>query len=284
MHLAVDNRRVLVFDPNGTFVRESRFVESGSLSGDPRTVHWILPLARGRTLLNVHSTHPQSFGIPFALVDIRGQTIARFGAPNLNPRQQGASARVMAPATDSTLWVSEIQNYVLEEVTLSGNKVRSLAVLAPWFDRAPWTTPEEGRRAAAATPMIRVVRRPGERPTRLLERYGPSIRDLQVDDNGLLWVLWQRGKADWKEQELEYVPLRDESILTMAMNDRLYMSMIDILDPVAGKVLARTELQFHSHIAGKRLLAHPFVDGDGLVRVELLSLSLHRPPVRKEPS
>ena len=170
----------------------------------------MLPLADGRLLISGITSMQDPLTERLHLLDSAGTVVSSM----VRPAQTGPRGRLnflLASSTEpATFWSAQRSRYLLELRALDGRVVRALELTPSWFE------PE---------------RSPGN-PGPL-----PRVRALRAHASGALWTgLWTRS-ADWQRHEVKPQPGREMRASDIDW-DGLYDSVIEVVDPAAGTLLA----------------------------------------------
>lgn len=183
------------------------------------------------------------------------QVIRSFGAQgpaSSDPRQRPNLQRVIALARDGRLWAAAPNRYQIQLWTLDGSLQQTLVREPSWFPRE--------------VPRMN-----------LREPPPPHIRDLQATTDGLLWVLVSVAAPTWREGYPRLEPgVREVSPGAFAY-DKLFATIVEIIDVPAGRVVARHNLNRYAvSWVGDGQVAVYDTSPDGQPFVEILRLSLRR--------
>lgn len=243
-----------VFDSTGRFLQrigragggpgEFRDVQSvGFGPGDSLWVvdrmfaaHLFTPLPAGEYVRTVRLERANTGRVtPYGFLSAGVVTNTGFGAPHLATwdgtlrAEFGATApaadmddRMGAPALRDSAhaWVGYAKRYVIELLGTDGQVHQRIERDLPWFPldttkAAPW----DGR------PMT-------------------MIHSMQVDRDGLLWVLVRRANANWKPPAPRAggpAPIEARSVLSIQLAD-VFEGTIEVLDPRDGRLVATMEV------------------------------------------
>jgi hypothetical protein len=278
-------RRIGIFGPEGEPARDLtlRFGSVGCLhqSGNRAVL-----LRNGRLLLSASVSTPEYAGIPLYVTDDRGDLMHAFGTPN-TATLGTLSCRLLAlGANRLSVWIAEPKGYRLEQRLITEDAsfpvVRVLGVKAPWLlvGQAPFMTPaetleafEKGKKRSSAPQSHEA---PAERPEFLQRAPETLLRGLSVDSEDRLWLVWQAPARGWDTVRTKYAH-RDELLLSSGLNDRLWETIVDVIDTKTGVLRLRTKFPFHAHLAAPGFIAHPFYSGLGEPEVRIWSISLRAP-------
>lgn len=200
-----------LFSPEGAFVRSlrTRLLSTGH----------VLRLRGDTMVVPEPAMSGTRFGLPLQLIAPTGDTVRSFGSEDrsFNPRLQTRLYRTIAPATDSTLWVARLDQYVIERWHMNGTLLQTITGDRSWFP-----------------PMERDWDGTGSR------RYQTSIAKIHADDDGHLFVLIARARPDF---ESTGTTGNRESTEPVVLMDRLaYLEhVIEVLDARTGLLLDTIE-------------------------------------------
>lgn len=203
--------RASVFGPDGSFVRTA--FRNPDLTGAVGNA----VLLRGDTLMLSQRIHTlDEFGLPLHVVSPRGDIVRSFGSDDrsVDPAFTSDQWRVMAAASDSSVWAGGPSGYELELWSTGGTLIHRLAPQRSWW-----------------VPMARDASPLGPDPP-------PSrIAGLHLNrEAGELMVLIHRARPDWRpptEEELQ----THSSVLTGHL--AFIEQVIEVLDPATGLLLGR---------------------------------------------
>jgi hypothetical protein len=212
-------------------------------------LHWqSLVLEEGVTVLSGSVATRDAAGHPLHVYDADGVWLRSFGfdEPVLRPDLRSRLHRQLAASGASTFWAAWMNAYRIEEWDTEGRLVRVLVGDRSWFE--PWEV------------------RPGPRSRDIPP--SPSVRDISVDSEGLLWVLFTVPAANWADALSDEVDVDGSALL---LPGRPYReSILEVIDPLAGHVLARRRIPAGGlSFAGPGTLVSSWIDADGLPRGEL---------------
>jgi len=239
------NRRMSVFLPDGLFVRSVML---------PLVADQVLPMGDGIIVATGNRSTPGSEGLPLHLLTGDGVSLFAFGDEDpIVDRRYLENRRQISRASDGTVWSSRNLKYEIQRWDLDGHLVETIIREAEWF---PPRDPE------ITEPLREVL--PPKRVTR------PSIswfHGSYQDDSGLLWLNSVVAARDWREHE---IILGYEQPITPAINDKLYDTLIEVIDPVEGRLLASLRLPFYNFgFIGKNAIARERELESGLVQIEI---------------
>lgn len=226
-----------------------------------------LPLDDGRVVIGGAVSTRQTAGQPLHVYSGQrpGLTWERsFGLdePILMPGDEPILSRRLARDAGTTFWAARSNAYHLELWdAATGRVLRSLKGERAWF--RPWESASE----------VVELRRETPRPT--------ILSSMARGPDGLLWVVFSRARPktvrEWRaafDTETGMVdgmgaPVRDTRLL--------FETVVEVIDPAAGVVLARHVFQdLKSTLAGPSVLYGSWIDEQGLPRAEVVPLRLVR--------
>lgn len=162
-------------------------------------------------LVLVGEGYRSSMGRSLSLVTMSGEHIRSFGdsSPPSTTGEPGGE-RAVTMQSDDRFWASLLphEGYALEHWTYDGDWVQSIRREAPWVPR--------------------VLNAPA--PATLTRALPFKVASLSVDEDGLLYVLTLRAKDD---VDLNVRVDNDSA------RSELFDVRLEVIDPVAGRVLAR---------------------------------------------
>lgn len=242
------NMRRSVFGPNYRFVRSVRLEIQPSLG-----VH---RLADGRFILAASIRTPERIGSPLHLLNGRGRVIRSFGSQSgiFRPDIPYMGRRAIGAAPGDRVWSGYRNRYALELWDASGQLIRTLERDVDWFP-PQLRKMEEGSEPSAPSPRLQAVRE---------------------DAQGLLWVTILVADSNWRDAG-ELHGRRSIDFKTY------YDTMVEVLDPRTGTVLAQKRLpDAVSGFLGDRLLVAGVGDAAGVPRLGVWRVSLLCPNREEE--
>lgn len=198
---------------------------------------------------------PKSVGWPLHLVSLAGSKPDDMGAVlhSFGPGDRQAEAgdimgkNWLIADSKSGFWTTSTTRYELAQYSRSGLRLTwSLRRRLSWF---------EGTEGSIGVPAVR------GRPARAPD---PAIAAIEEDDEGLLWVYIHVPSPSWREAwSLIRTDARGEVQGRAIRYEKFYRTRIEVLDPRAGRVLARETLDgfFVVNAVGGRQLAVYSTDG-----------------------
>lgn len=182
--------------------------------------HQAAVFSNGNAVLNLFLGTPATAGTPLHLIGSDGRIIRSFGDEARQPVRYDVPsgwARVLARASDTTVWAAAINEYRIALWQLGGRKLLELVRQPRPF--APW----------AETRLIS----PSDPPQAI-------IRAIHQDASGYLWVLYHVPDSRWHEAvEQMRTP---EGSSWVGDRDRLFDTVLEVIDPGRRIVLASGRL------------------------------------------
>lgn len=163
---------------------------------------------------------PELMGVLYHLVDMDGRHVRSFGETDgpVDPWSAEEHARRIHYAGHGILWAVSVRiqegRYRLERWSLETGRL-----LGRWVREGPGLRPPESLGAV---------------PEGLLPP-SPSVRYLTTDGNGLLWVFSTVPVPDWQDGMTRTT---DGAGWRMDDPNRVYDTVIDVIDPAKGQLLA----------------------------------------------
>jgi hypothetical protein len=206
--------RLTVYSPDRTVVRTQPV---------PGANTRILPLSDGRLVASGTYSTPERVGEPLHVFSMNGDDVRSFGSSTAGLYRadlEDSMRRLIAPASASgEFWAARLNEYVLEKWSAEGRKLAELRRAASWFP-----------------PTAQLVYyQPGVAPT-------PRQTAIWVDAEQRIWTITVVPNENWRtvwEPNSSYPG-------GMTFNERYenyYNSIIEVIDPGAGRVLARRALR-----------------------------------------
>ncbi len=191
-------------------------------------------------------------GYPLHVYSRTGNWERSYGVddPVLHPDMAELLVRVVVPGPGSTFWAASPNEYRIEHWDASGSLLRAIVGDRPWFD--PW-------HSIGRVEVSREVPPP------------PILSGLALDEDGLLWVLVSRPSDTWRdsftgEMDSRGNPVRDP--------DLLYTSVLEVLDPRTGQMLAFHTFPNVVRLAGPGAIWRTWADERGLPRAAVTPVRL----------
>ncbi|MBP7550560.1 MAG: hypothetical protein KA761_09770 [Gemmatimonadaceae bacterium] len=194
-----------------TFAADGRHLRTQALP-DLMTVSRMITL-RDRKRLAVGSVNSaDAYGQPFHLLGADGSIERSFGLPaRASVVSAWSSQRAVAPYGPAGFISAKVNQYELEIWTSDGQLNRTLSRDAEWFQ--PWTSWNS---------------RSDQRPP------PPRLMSIAVDESGLVWTLISVADAAWAPAAATG---REGGMPSTGELGRRFDSIIEVLDPVAGKIV-----------------------------------------------
>lgn len=248
------NARITIYDPQLRWVRTGRNPVPHALDA--------VVLDDGQLVVNGPVPTPEGIGLPLHVLAFSeghdGRIERSTGSLTGALRSQVDAARRLA--TDgSTVWAAHYNQYLIERWTATGERVQTIRRSPEWFS---------GRH-----PLTRGS--PGQPPN-------PRVSAITVDSEGLIWVFSWRPSNYW-ERAWRNISVPSSGEISggsrRPTTQELYNTQIDVIDPVAGTLVAsRTWAGLVKEVVGPGLLHvehrgnydEPYVD---IWRVRLDGLS-----------
>lgn len=238
-----------VFGPTGRFARSRQVFGGARVS----SAH-VLP--DGKLLVQAMPSTADLIGLPFHVLERRATALRSFGElPNERVRYNFWTRwRPIAFAPPDHLWAARVNQYRMELWSTSrGQLVTVLERDARWFP--PWTN-HSGEIDVDEPP--------------------PRLLSMRVDAQGLLWVLTMVADANYKPIA-QRIPGRERPVWTVADEARLNDTIIEVIDPTTGRLIASRRFpQALSRFVGSDLVLETIVDDEQDVALRLWSIRLLR--------
>lgn len=206
-----DRARLSVLTPDGRFARMINL---------PFITEKAVVSPEGDVFLAAQNRSPELVGLPVHRLSREGVYLGSFGADRAESdwRRPSLSMRNLALSQDGSLWLIRPDLYRLEQWTTEGKHRRTLSRNADWF------------------------------PTRDVELYDdneptPFVVGLRTVGSGRVWVLSVRADAKWDHQRASSGERRRYSPAKM---DGMFDSMLELIDPTSGSLLASLRLPFYA--------------------------------------
>ena len=266
--IGVSGDSLLILDPGNSRLTFHSIASNQSLASAPMILlsrsDDVTRTRDGSLVGNVALETPAEAGLPLHRFSAGGTKVRSFGAkiPSLRPDLRFASMRLLTPGADGGIWASHITSYEMEYYDRSDALTR---IVRRDFDRFP---PGTGRMVTAQPD--------GEPPQ-------PKILGIQEDEAGRIWILALIPDERWKEAfgRQRLPPRRPGAPQYYGVDDvnRLYDTMIDVLDPEQGKLIASHRVDDALSGFAGRLVAWSSVVGNasGIMQAKLWQLSLREP-------
>ena len=154
-------------------------------------------------------------------------------------------------------------------------------------ERGPWWTIRRPYRLSAFDTQLQLVRTLERTPDWWTEDPDlaigiphktpphPGVNAVGVDGDGLLWVFLRVAAPTWREA-WSRVPIGATEIASRFIDyDKLYLTMVEVIDPATARVIARGTLNLFviAALTGRRAVAYTY-DADGFPEVRIIELDL----------
>jgi hypothetical protein len=185
---------------------------------------------------------------------------------------------VPALAPDGSVWTYMQSNYRLEHHDRTGMTRQLIGVMLPDVDGPIMTAADADSvwkaRESAGNKVVAVKGKPRVRPV-------PQM-SAHVGSGGLLWITRIVPAPRWdtitvKVDHFSPDEAPEETTIPRDIEDRLYHTMVEVIDPVKGQLLARRELPFKGVGVGAGLVGRVTADGSGAYVVSMYLFELRRP-------
>lgn len=188
---------------------------------------------------------------------------------------RGGRRRALGRVEDDGFWIAEIGTYRLERLDLNGEVTRTLGVSAPpsfysltFMSRE---AAEEARRQARVTNRSELMAaRPATLPAPPIFR----VAGLGVLDD-MLVVVANVPAAGWDTIQVAYAS-GGEVALEDGVYPRIYATVVDVVDPATGTLLARTRLPGYGALASDSVIATLHADEYGVITGRLFRVRFRR--------
>ncbi len=201
--------------------------EFGRMVPQPGIGRFGLILRNGVLVLNRRDWDPVLIGTPLHLIDREGKVIHSFGGnyPVLPGDDLSHLGRVVGPGRAGGFWAAHRVEYEFSLWSATGGLVRHYTRENDFY-------------------------RPSERfEYRLSPRAPPRTSTIREDSSGLVWISIQVPvpAAEWEaglgEPEVNWKGI---ALYPQAMTGRLFHTIIEVIDPQAGRLLVSRRLPFHA--------------------------------------
>lgn len=190
----------------------------------------------------------------FSFVDADARVVRSLGMLPAAPGSMPAStsSHFLAATADGGFWAAWTYGYNLYNWSGQGTLLRTLQRRPSWF--------------------------PSEAPSRIGSATRPPdafVRGVEMDADGLLWVFVQTPADTWREGWPQIQPGQREVSSRSFQFEKMWDTTIEVIDPVAGRVVARQLIERYmvSAIPGRRV-AFFSRDGMGEARVDIVEYTL----------
>jgi hypothetical protein len=278
---------VLVFAPDSGYARMVHTVGARLVGAKPdgsiamlRTIRWP-PTADGAAellWLDARGEPIDSFPV-FTVRRGSQRTVSR-----KDERYEIASTENAIPllAPDGSIWTYMRENYRLERHDSTGRPTHLFGFTVPEWG-APLMTVAQADSQVAATGRLVLghwYRHPANQKAVVYARISASI-----DADGLIWVVrhMPAPRMDTIRVSVDYLAPHEapgEATIPRAIEDRLYQTIIEVIDPKRLAVIARTRLPFLATGSTPGFVVRVTTDDDGYYAASVYRLSLRGPVVK----
>lgn len=232
------------------------YLTSGPLPLTPELSSLALP--SGRFVFNTTLFSPNEIGQPLHLVDRNGVRERSFGSASgvYRPDIPFLMSRAIAPSRSGLLWSALRTEYRIDLLDpATGELKRIVRREIPWFP--PGLRPEPRGGEASLEPK-------------------PFIFDVREDRSGRLWVLIAVADSDWRSAVRP--PSANERHGTVIDEQRYRDTVIEVLDPDSGRLLASVRLPHHmKQFVSEDLIGTVLEDANGTPRFQTWQVRLRTP-------
>ena len=240
----VGNARLSYVASDFSFRSSNRFIQSTRIEA----------LSDGSFVVNAMLPRAAAQGHVVSVVDSSGNVRVSFGGSGrpIDLREgPHVRHRVIAADHDDNIWTGYMEKYELEKYSADGRLLLKVSRVARWF--LPHTETRPPRDITSDPP-------------------NPKLRELTADDDGRLWAVVWVADLDWKEG---IPPGFDPT--TLYDNDKIFDTILELIDPASGRVLARTRSGYalrKVHTVGpgfgEPLYFRTIQQDDGFIRADIL--------------
>ncbi len=165
-----------------------------------------------------HIPTPQRFGLPLHVVAPDCTIVRSFGSEDrtVDPKFSKALLRPLAQENDTSFWVARPDRYVLELWSITGRKLKELAIEREWYE-----------------PMTMDGRGYG------VDRPGSIVMSLHRTRAGYLTVLLQRARSDWKQRDMHNASA-EKRYFALADWLEYVEQIVEVVDTASGKLVGST--------------------------------------------
>jgi hypothetical protein len=200
---------------------------------------------------------PGDVGWPLHVLSFSGSSVemSRSFGPDrgdVSPFEASKLDQVLAGARDGGFWTADVLRYRLTKWSATERKERSYVRTPGWF----------------AKPSVAWIGNPTTPPP-------PAISAIAEDSDGLLWVCVRVAAPTWREG---WPSGKGAEFLYNKMSfDKMFQTTIEVIDPQARRVLARTTVPHWivAALPGRRLAGYA-TDAEGEPHVEIFDVMLMR--------
>ena len=236
----VENRTRTVFSPT------LEFQQRISLPASPFH-NAIVRMPKGSWVIGANIVTPERVGLPLHLLGDAGNVESSFGAvdPVYRMDLPTLTLRVLATADQDRVWAARHSEYRIEQWDTGNTLHKVLVRNVEWF--RPWV------RDVGTTPGI---------------PRNPYVRDVSVDEDGLLWVLVTRPS----ERFGDHVASDENGQYYWTSDTGYWASVVEVIDPAMACVVGRveTEVNLQRSLGNGRYAGYDELDGGHLDLWKLL--------------
>jgi hypothetical protein len=209
----------------------------------------------GHVVINAPRYDRELAGLAIHELDEEGRHVRSFDEYASAPTKPARSFRFLT-STDTSVWSVKLANeYVITKWDAQGERVVELHRNADWFP--PYADME------LATP---------EHPR------SPTIEGIWVDDQGLVWTLGVIPGSEWRSAFGDPVRREGRLVYPVADIEKALDVMIEVIDPVAGVLVASRRVQTPlQRVVEPGLIARSRETENGFYVVDLHRVTLVRP-------
>lgn len=210
-------------------------------------------------VLNGFIQTKENFGWPLHRATISGArptVVKSFGTNGgtLRPGEEPELQQKLTAVRQGRLWVADVLRYRMTQWTVDGEQVMSLERRPPWFQGAsPWDVGSRNRPPP------------------------PRISDIGEDDAGRLWAFTLVAGPTWRDAWTA-LPAAGEHSTSRIAWEHLFRTTIEVIDPRAGRVIARGSFDaaILAALPGNRAAAYS-VTSAGVPQISILSIQIQIP-------
>jgi hypothetical protein len=212
--------------------------------------HQLAVFANGSAAFSSFVAASANTGDQIHLTGPDGQILRSFGGEGGKPVQYDLPsgwARILAVASDSTVWAAPLNDYRIALWHTDGRKLLEFA-----------------RQPLPFTPWIEV------RPPSRDEPPQTIVRALRQDAEGRLWLLYHVADQRWRDGVYEM--RTPEGVSTDSDRNALLDTVVEVIDPEQGTVLASLRVEEALHGFAADGVAYSFSETE--VRIQIWALRL----------
>jgi hypothetical protein len=176
-----------------------------------------------------------------------------------------------ALAPDGTIWTN-LGQYRLEQHAPDGTPKRLIGVTPPDGVRPTMT-------AGEADSLMQIARGSSPAPRQPTSRSRPG--PIQIDEEGLIWLVRfvRAPGADTITIKMDYLAPNEapqEGTIPASTQDRLYHTVVEVIDPARGELIVRATLPFNALMVRPGFIGRLRADDMDRYLVDVYRLSLRR--------